>query len=159
MRHRATTTIRVLDRCARCGTTYLPLYDVKKVIAAMPTPAGVRNHELVLCKGCQTHEGATDEERAAMGIDITNPVECMEYVQRYGAHPDRVRRTAEYFLGAKRYAQEFATTQAEFAERRAKREEWRDKQRAAEEEYARAHPGGTDFNNFDQEYDPEEDCG
>jgi hypothetical protein len=96
MRHRATTAVRVLDRCARCGgrPTY---YAVRRVDVTL---AG-RRHQLVVCQSCDrdTPNNATSLERQALGVDLGNPVECMEFIQSRAMDPERIVRTAEYFLG------------------------------------------------------------
>ena len=96
MRRRATNTVRVLDRCARCG--FKPdLYDVTRVHAHL----GGRPHELVVCRDCTTRYATepTPMERSALEVDLTTAVDCMDFTQRWKTDPARAQRTAEYFLG------------------------------------------------------------
>lgn len=100
MRHRATALVRVLTVCVRCG--YAPdLYDVRRVNVALRTRSGMRPHELVVCRNCD-RIFATEPtwlEQAAMRVDLTQPIEVMEFVQQNGRDPELILRAAEHFLG------------------------------------------------------------
>lgn len=100
MRRRPGGTVRVLTRCARCG--YSPQdYAVRRLVAFLPG-----RHELVVCRVCDERHPTTPTtlESHAMAIEGGDPIGSQEFAQRFGADAARVRRTAEYFLGADVYA-------------------------------------------------------
>jgi hypothetical protein len=94
MRHRPVSAVRVRDRCARCGTGYLRNYDVRHVNVSLATPSGPRRHELIVCRRCDDDPSTpTVMEQTAMGCDLTNPVEVMDFMQAHFADGKALQRS------------------------------------------------------------------
>lgn len=100
MRKRPGGTIRILAHCARCGHSPRD-YAVRRVVAFLPG-----RHELAVCKYCDENHATTPTalEEHAMALD-GEPIAEMHFVDSWHAEPGRVRRTAEFFLGAECYAE------------------------------------------------------
>jgi hypothetical protein len=135
MRRRATNTVRVLDKCARCG--FKPdLYDVARVHAHL----GGRPHELVVCRECTTRYATlpTPMEQSALAVDLTIAVECMDFTDRWHTDPARVQRTAAHFLGGEQFALARAAALEERAQlQRANAERWQPDRSSVDRDYCR----------------------
>jgi hypothetical protein len=109
----------VLSSCARCGNG-CGIYPFR-------VDHGLVGHELSVCHRCDAlpNDEPTSLERFAMGLDPANPIDVLEFVEKFVADPARVRRSAAHFLGQSRY-DELLPECREFIERgRARREEMR----------------------------------
>jgi hypothetical protein len=118
MKRRASGTIRVVTRCARCGNKP-DLYDVDHLRLTL----GGRPHELIVCRGCTKLLAgeATSLERVAMGCDPGNPIDDADFTETFHLDAARVRRTAEHFLGAEAYAWLVPECRAAYEETRERR--------------------------------------
>lgn len=130
MRRRAAPVVRVLGECARCGAT--PREILRGEIVRLRMADGLpREHELRVCRACDARPTTpTHQERAAAGLDASNPVHGIEFFGQYGTDLARVQRTAAHFLGAAAWAQLVETERAATARYEAQVERWRADARA-----------------------------
>lgn len=137
-RSRPGGAVRVLGACARCNT---PIANGlgSRIAVWLPTEGRAVRHDLVACRDCDAYhaDAPTVMEAEALARNALEPIEVMEFAQRFGCDLGRVQRTARYFLGDARTHALAAELRETYLARRAQHD-------AAMERY-RAHQVGREL--------------